>query len=244
MNVIAMIPARLEATRFPRKLLQVLEGKSILQRTWEKVQHSGLFSQVLVICDDQELVQEVKRFGGMARLSSRSYESGTDRIAEFAGEANENDILINVQGDEPFIEKEALQLVIGLFQDPRVEIASLMIPITDEARFRDPNCVKVVCNAEGKALYFSRAPIPYHRSESHGLCAFQHVGVYGFRKEALLRFTALPVSKLEQTEKLENLRMLEHGFGVYLCPIQHTGISIDTPEDFERARAWIQEHPE
>ncbi len=237
-KAIALIPARLESTRLPRKLLKMLNGKSIIVRTYEAVIRSGLFIDVIVVCDHQLLVDEMVLNGGKAILSQQSHESGSDRIAEIARGLNA-EIIVNIQGDEPFIEKESLQKVIDLFQHPEVEVATLKKKITDIEQINNPNCVKVVTDINGKALYFSRAAIPYDRDQEGYAPYFQHIGVYGFRKEVLLKFTSLPPSALEMMEKLENLRMLEHGISVFLAEINHVGISIDTEDDFARAESFI-----
>ncbi|HPI53147.1 MAG TPA: 3-deoxy-manno-octulosonate cytidylyltransferase [Chitinophagaceae bacterium] len=237
-KVIALIPARYAATRFPGKLLKELDGKSIIRRTYEAVKNTQLFDQVIVVCDHESIRLEIEQAGGDIFMSQKEHESGTDRIAEAAAEL-EADILVNIQGDEPFISAEGLEKVIRLFDNPDVDIASLMMPIHDEASINNPNCVKVVTAPNGKALYFSRAPIPYYRDKKMAPQAFQHIGVYGFRKNSLLQFSQLPVSRLEAIEKLENLRMLENNFAVYLSEIQQVGISIDTEEDYERALTYL-----
>lgn len=239
-NIIALLPARFAATRLPGKLMKELGGKTVIRRTYEAVQQTGLFDEVIVVCDHEILYREVVQYGGKAMMSSPDHESGSDRIAEAARQI-EADIVVNVQGDEPFIEKAALEKVIALFNNPDVRVGSLMIPISDPERILNPNCVKVVCDREQRALYFSRAAIPYHRAAAMPSNAFQHIGVYAFRKEALLHFTSLPVSPLEQIEKLENLRMLENGIPIHLACVDHVGISIDTAEDFQRALDFVQQ---
>ncbi len=239
-KVVALIPARYAATRFPGKLLKVLHGKTIIRRTYEAVRDTDLFDEVIVVCDDQRLMDEIETAGGKAVMSLKEHESGTDRIAEAALEI-EADIIVNIQGDEPFISKTSLEKVIALFQQKEVQIGSLMLPVYDAEKINNPNCVKVVVDKNNRALYFSRAPIPYFRDEALPRTAFQHIGVYAFRKDVLLAVTRLPVSDLERAEKLENLRMLENGIPVHLAVIDHVGISIDTEEDFLKAQAYLQE---
>jgi len=239
-RIIALIPARLESSRLPRKLLRDLGGKSILRRTCEAVLQSGLFTEVIAVCDDALLVDALSPYGIQTRLSSKTHESGTDRIAEAARDV-EADLVINVQADEPFMDAEALRKVIALFDDPLTDVATLKMKLNDPEQIQNPNRVKVVTNADGLALYFSRAAIPFHRDGPAGVGYYQHIGVYGFRKEALLRFASLPPTTLEQTEKLENLRMLEYGFRVRVAEIDHAGISIDTLEDLSRAETYIQQ---
>ena len=238
-HITALIPARLQATRFPGKLLKKLHGKSIIQRTYLAVQESNLYDSVIVVCDDISLIHEIKECGGNAVMSKREHESGTDRIAEIAADL-ETDIIVNVQGDEPFIPAGGMQQVIRLFENSGVQVASLMLKITDPEQIQNPNCVKVITDNEGRALYFSRSPIPYFRDQNFTPYAFQHIGVYGFRKEALMNFTRLPVSNLEQIEKLENLRLLENGIPVHLAETDHIGISIDTEADFYKAEEYLR----
>nr|MBP6316463.1 3-deoxy-manno-octulosonate cytidylyltransferase [Chitinophagaceae bacterium] len=237
-KIIAMIPARYEASRFPGKLLKVLEGKSIIARTYEAVLDSKLFDEVYVVADHTAIQEELERIGGRVIMSTKQHESGTDRIAE-AVEQLPCDIVINVQGDEPFISREALQKVIDLFQNKEVQIASLMMPIDDEEKIQNPNCVKVVVDRQCKALYFSRSPIPYLRDQTEPVQYFQHIGVYGYKKETLLQITKLVQSPLEKIEKLENLRMLENGLEIFLDTVQEIGIAIDTPEDFIKAQQFL-----
>ncbi|MBK8145397.1 MAG: 3-deoxy-manno-octulosonate cytidylyltransferase [Bacteroidetes bacterium] len=237
-KIIAMIPARYEASRFPGKLLKVLEGKSIIARTYEAVLDSKLFDEVYVVADHTAIQEELERIGGRVIMSTKQHESGTDRIAE-AVEQLPCDIVINVQGDEPFISREALQKVIDLFQNKEVQIASLMMPIDDEEKIQNPNCVKVVVDRQCKALYFSRSPIPYLRDQTEPVQYFQHIGVYGYKKETLLQITKLVQSPLEKIEKLENLRMLENGLEIFLDTVQEIGIAIDTPEDFIKAQQYL-----
>lgn len=240
-KIVALIPARFASTRLPGKLMKELQGKTIIQRTYEAVLNTGLFDDVIVVCDNEIILNEIESRGGRAVMSVHTHESGTDRIAEVA-ESIDAEIIVNIQGDEPFIEKEALQKVINLFENNEVQIASLMMPIHEPEKINNPNCVKVVVDKQNKALYFSRAAIPYVRDAATQLTAFQHIGVYAFRKAALLAFTKLPVSTLEAIEKLENLRMLENGIPVHLAVIDHVGISIDTDDDFQRAKAFLEQH--
>ena len=238
-KIIAMIPARYEASRFPGKLLKILEGKSIIARTYEAVVDSKLFDEVYVVTDHVSIQLEIESIGGNVIMSKKLHESGTDRIAE-AVEHLPCDIVVNVQGDEPFISSEALQKVNDLFINDEVQIASLMMPISDKEKILNPNCVKVVVDKQHKALYFSRSPIPFQREKTEHVQYFQHIGIYGFKKETLLHITKLPQSPLEKIEKLENLRMLENGLEIFLDTVQQVGIAIDTPEDFIKATLYLQ----
>ena len=238
MRCIALIPARLESTRLPRKLLLNLQGKTVLRRTYEAVANSGLFDAVYAVCDHELLYNEITNFGGNALLSNPNHESGTDRIAEAAQQLHA-DIIINIQGDEPFIRKEALQHVIDLFQHPDADITTLKTRIHSSDELQNPNAVKVVCNEQGKALFFSRSPIPYVREQQADTVHYKHIGVYGYRREALLRLASTAPGMLERTEKLENLRMLELNLSIYVAETEPVGIAIDTHDDYEKAQAYL-----
>lgn len=237
MIVIAMIPARLEATRFPRKLMQDLGGKTVIMQTYEATLNTELFDQVYVVTDSEIIFNEITSNGGKAIMSIGVHESGSDRIAEAVKDLDV-DIVVNVQGDEPFTNKESLQNLLSVFVDDidnQIDIASLMVQITDKKEISNPNNVKVVVDVNDYAMYFSRSPIPFSRDENYGT-HYKHIGIYAFKKEALLRFTELTMSALEQTEKLENLRFLENGMRVKMATTLHIPIGIDTPEDLEKAR--------
>jgi len=238
MKVIAMIPARYEASRFPGKLMKDLAGKSVIVRTYEATKSSNLFDEVYVVTDSAIIFNEIIESGGKAILSKKEHESGSDRIAE-AVENLDVDIVINVQGDEPFTQKEPLKKLLEVFKsdtDKKVDIASLMIKMDDEDEIQNPNNVKVVTDEDNFAMYFSRSPIPYPREKSHATY-FKHIGIYAFRKEALLKFTTLPINNLEATEKLENLRFLANGMTVKMVETNQIAIGIDTPEDLEKANS-------
>jgi 3-deoxy-manno-octulosonate cytidylyltransferase (CMP-KDO synthetase) len=237
MKIAAFIPARLQSERFPRKLLQDLAGKPVVLHTYENAVKSGLFDETAVITDSKEIAQVIRAAGGKVLMSRKPHPTGTDRIAEFAG-GTDAEIIVNIQADEPFLNRKALQKLIDVFRadkDNKIDMASLMFRITDEKDFHDANQVKVVTDTRGFALYFSRAPIPFPRN---GLFqgAWKHIGVYAFRREVLERIAALPQSALERVEKLENLRFLEAGFKIKMIETDQINIGIDTPEDLEKAR--------
>ena len=241
MRRVALIPARLGATRYPRKLLALLGGKTVIRRTWEAVRDTRLFDDVRVVTDSDEIREEIARAGGAAAMSRRPHESGTDRIAEVAQDMDA-DLVLNVQGDEPFTRREPLERLLAAFdgeEGREVGVASLVQALRDPAQVRDPNFVKVALDARGHALFFSRSPIPYLRDPSVNPTYWEHVGVYAFRREALLAFARLPAGPLERAEKVECLRFLEHGIRMRMVETDYMGVEIDTPEDLARAERLL-----
>ncbi|WP_431157937.1 3-deoxy-manno-octulosonate cytidylyltransferase [Winogradskyella poriferorum] len=238
MKVISMIPARYSASRFPGKLMQNLAGKSVILRTYEATVATGLFSEVYVVTDSTIIFDEIVNNGGKAIMSQKEHESGSDRIAEAVASVD-CDIVVNVQGDEPFTERGSLSKVLEVFKDDsekEIDLASLMVEITDWDEINNPNTVKVIVDQNNFALYFSRSPIPYPRDKETGARYFKHKGIYAFRKEALLDFTVLPMQFIEATEKIECIRYLEYGKRIKMVETQIQGVEIDTPEDLERAK--------
>ena len=241
MKILAVIPARYASTRFPAKLMQDLGGKTVILRTYESAIKTQLFDDVFVVTDSDLIYNEIVSHGGKAIMSIKAHESGSDRIAE-AVENLDVDIVINVQGDEPFIDAEPLAKIIEVFRndlDRKVDLASLMREIKDQDDINNPNNVKVVTDQNGFALYFSRSVIPYPREVNVGVRYMQHIGIYAFRKQALLDFYSLPMKSLEASEKLEQLRYLEFGKRIKMVETTHVGIGIDTIEDLEKARKMI-----
>ena len=236
-----MIPARYQASRFPAKLMQDLSGKPVIVRTYEAALGTGLFDQVYVVTDSGEISRAISEIGGKVIMSRDRHDSGSDRIAE-AVEDMDVDIVINVQGDEPFIDQVSLAKIIEVFKEDRegeIDLASLMTPITDWEEISNPNTVKVIVDRENHALYFSRSPIPYPRDREAAATYYKHKGIYAFRKRALMDFKRLPMLPLEAKEKIEAIRFLEYGKKIRMVETHVTGIEIDTPEDLERARkAW------
>lgn len=233
-----MIPARYAASRFPGKLMQDLGGKTVILRTYEATIATKLFDDVIVVTDSKIIYDEIESNGGKVMMSKKEHDCGSDRIAE-AVEFLDVDIVINVQGDEPFTDATSLAKLIEVFKDDHeknIDLASLMVHITDEDEINNPNTVKVVLDQSNFALYFSRSPIPYPRDKSAGAKYYKHKGVYAFRKEAILDFYRLPMQSLEATEKLEQLRYLEYGKRIRMVETDVQGIEIDTPEDLERAK--------
>jgi 3-deoxy-manno-octulosonate cytidylyltransferase (CMP-KDO synthetase) len=238
MKIISMIPARYSASRFPGKLMQDLVGKTVIRRTYEATVATKLFDDVFVVTDSNIIYDEIVNNGGKAIMSKKEHDCGSDRIAE-AVEFMDIDVVINVQGDEPFTDKESLRKLIEVFKNDtnkEVDLASLMVHITDEEEINNPNTVKVIIDRNNFALYFSRSPIPYARDKYSGLKYFKHKGVYAFRKEAILDFYRLPMLPLEASEKLEQLRYLEYGKRIKMVETDVQGVEIDTPEDLERAK--------
>lgn len=236
-----MIPARYEASRFPGKLLQDLAGKSVIARTYEATLATALFDDVFVVTDSKLISSEIKKYNGKVIISHVAHKTGSDRIAEAATNINA-DIIINVQGDEPFVNKEILQLLIRTLKEDtskKIDVASLVFPINDKTEINNPNNVKVVVDKDNFALYFSRAPIPFSR-ENTKADYYQHIGIYAFRKEALMKFSKLPIGILEKTEKLENLRFISNGMKVKMILTAQKSIGIDTPQDLEKARELFQ----
>jgi 3-deoxy-manno-octulosonate cytidylyltransferase (CMP-KDO synthetase) len=234
MKKIAMIPARYAATRFPGKLMQLLGDKTVIRLTYDNTVATGLFDEVLVVTDSEIIFNEIVSHGGKAKMSVKEHESGTDRIAEAAVDLNV-DIIVNVQGDEPFVKKEPLEKLLLQFDDPSVQVASLMQVITDRNDMMDPNFVKVTVDKSMNSLFFSRSVIPYPRDKSVPAVYYEHIGVYAFRKQALMSFVQWPVSILEATEKIECLRYLENGIPLRMVVVDYMGVEIDTPEDLEKA---------
>ncbi|WP_442787589.1 3-deoxy-manno-octulosonate cytidylyltransferase [Flavobacterium suncheonense] len=241
MKIIAVIPARYASTRFPAKLMQDLGGKTVILRTYEAAINTKLFDDVFVVTDSDLIYNEIISNGGKAIMSIKEHESGSDRIAE-AVENMDVDVVINVQGDEPFINKKPLEQVIEIFRndtEKKVDLASLMFEIKEKSEIENPNNVKVIVDQKGFALYFSRSVIPYPREENVGVRYMKHIGIYAFRKEALMDFYRLPMLSLEASEKLEQLRYLEYGKRIRMVETDHGSIGIDTPEDLEKARKML-----
>jgi 3-deoxy-manno-octulosonate cytidylyltransferase (CMP-KDO synthetase) len=241
MKIIAVIPARYASTRFPAKLMQDLGGKTVILRTYEAAVNTKLFDDVFVVTDSDLIFDEIVSNGGKAIRSIKEHESGSDRIAEAVGNLDV-EIVVNVQGDEPFIDTEPLMKLIKIFRKDaagEVDLASLMREIKDEEVINNPNNVKVVTDQNDFALYFSRSVIPFPREKNVGVRYMQHIGIYAFRKQALLDFYSLPMKSLEASEKLEQLRYLEFGKRIKMVETKHIGIGIDTPEDLEKARRML-----
>jgi 3-deoxy-manno-octulosonate cytidylyltransferase (CMP-KDO synthetase) len=232
LKIVAVIPARLASTRLPRKPLREIAGKAMIVRVYEAVTASKLISQTIVATDAPEVVEHCEKFGIPARMTSPAHRSGTDRVHEIAGSV-EADIYINVQGDEPLTRAEHLDSLIRLMQQPAVEVGTLKIACAP-ADISNPNAVKVVCDAAGRALYFSRSTIPFDRDRGGEVRYFKHLGIYAYRRQALERFCSWPESGLERIERLEQLRFLENGVAIHVAETSFETIGVDTEEDLRR----------
>lgn len=240
-SVIAMIPARYAATRFPAKLMQPLGDKTVIRHTYDNSKATGLFDDVIVVTDSDIIYKEITGNGGKAIMSKKEHESGSDRIAEAIVDLDV-DIVVNVQGDEPFVKKEPLQKLLNVFtgeDGKKVQVASLMQVLKEQKFIEDPNYVKVVVDKKMNSLLFSRSVVPYARNKDIAITYYEHIGVYAFRKKALLDFTSWPMTPLEAAEKIECLRYLENGVPLKMVVTDYMGVEIDTPEDLERAAKYL-----
>lgn len=241
-SIIAVIPARYAATRFPGKLMQILGNKSVIRHTYDNTVATGLFDEVIVATDSDIIFNEITDNGGKAVMSIGSHESGSDRIAEAVADMDV-DIVVNVQGDEPFVQREPLEKLLRVFdgeEGKNTQVASLMQEMTEQKFIDDPNYVKVAVDNNMNALFFSRSVIPYPRNTEIAIPYYEHIGVYGFRKKALMNFTNWPMTPLENAEKIECLRYLEYGVPIKMVITKYMGVEIDTPEDLIRASALLK----
>jgi 3-deoxy-manno-octulosonate cytidylyltransferase (CMP-KDO synthetase) len=249
MEIVAVIPARFASTRLPGKPLLSDTGRPLIQHVVEAARRAGRLERIIVATDDPRIAEAVTRFGGEVMMTRADHPTGTDRVAEVAARLETARIIVNLQGDEPEITGEALDHVVFLLEDdPEAVMATLATPIHDPSIYHDPACVKAVFNRHGRAIYFSRSPIPHHRD---GLPApgkplgYLHLGLYAYRRDFLLRIGSLPSSSLEVTEKLEQLRVLEAGYPIAIGVVEEPSIGIDTPEDYRRfVERWRQSHPD
>lgn len=243
MKAVALIPARYDSVRFPGKLLKMINGKTVIARTYTSALATGLFDEVVIVTDSDAIREEIEAIGGRVVMSQRKHECGTDRIAE-AVATLDGDVFVNVQGDEPFVQKEPLQKLLQVFEGQvgaKIQVASLVQKVKDPAHIDDPNYVKVVLDMRMFAMYFSRSPIPYIRDEAKGFSHYEHIGVYAFRKMPLMEFAQWPQSPMERAEKIECLRFLENSVPIKMVMTPYMGVQIDVPEDIDRAEAYIKE---
>jgi 3-deoxy-manno-octulosonate cytidylyltransferase (CMP-KDO synthetase) len=242
MKKAAFIPARYAATRFNGKLMQKLRNKTVIRHTYENTVATNLFDDVIVVTDSNVIYNEITEYGGKAMMSKKEHESGSDRIAEAVEESNV-DIIVNVQGDTPFIQKQPLYNLLQVFEGTegeKVQVASLMQELKEQHFIEDPNYVKVTVDKNMNSLFFSRSIIPYPRSIDLPITYYEHIGVYAFRKQALLNFTKWPITPLEAAEKIECLRYLENGIPLKMVIVDFMSIEIDTPEDLKRAEKYLE----
>lgn len=242
MKVIAMIPARYSASRFPGKLMKDLGGKPVIVRTYEATLKTNLFDDVYVVTDSDIIFEIIKNEGGKVIMSKKEHECGSDRIAE-AVENITADIVINVQGDEPFIDTISLTKLVAVFKadkNKEIDLASLKVQITNKEDIENPNNVKVITDVNNLAIYFSRSVIPYHRDKEVAVKYYKHKGVYAFRKQALLDFYKTPITPLEAAEKIEAIRYQEIGKKIKMVETDVEAVGIDTPEDLEKAIQYLK----
>ncbi len=243
MKIIAMIPARYSASRFPGKLMKDLGGKPVILRTYEAALHTNLFDDVFIVTDSEIIFNTIEKAGGKAIMSIKEHECGSDRIAE-AVENIEADIVINVQGDEPFIDTVSLSKLVDVFKKDilkEVDLASLKVQITNKEDIENSNNVKVITDVNNMAIYFSRSVIPFHRDKSIEVKYFKHKGVYAFRKQALIDFYHTPMTPLEAAEKIEAIRYQEIGKKIKMVETDVEAVGIDTPEDLEKAKKHLEQ---
>lgn len=241
MNILGIIPARYASTRFPAKALAQIRGKTMVQRVYEQALGADSLQEVIVATDHHMIYEHVQQFGGKVVMTSAGHPSGTDRCYEALQQRGSHfDFVINIQGDEPFIQPEQINILASCLRDPTVELATLVKQIEDTETLFDPNKPKVVLNANSEAVYFSRQAIPYVRGEDAWewleKCTFyKHIGMYAYRTDVLAAITKLPVSFLEQAEALEQLRWIEHGYRIRAAITPYDSVGIDTPEDLRKA---------
>lgn len=241
MKVIAIIPSRMASTRLPRKALELIDGQTLIQLVYKRIQNCISVDDVVIATDHEAIAASAREIGAPVIMTSSLHISGTDRIAEALQnmDFDKSDIILNVQGDEPLISHKALESLISKMKNSSIDIATLQREISSDENSRDPNMVKVVSDKDNKALYFSRADIPLVRDQSQNVQKYHHIGVYAFRAETLLKLVKLQTSALEKIEKLEQLRWLYHGFDIHLVTTDEKSIGVDTPNDLEKVRKII-----
>jgi len=242
MDVIGIIPARYSSTRFEGKVLADIGGKSMIQHVWEKAKEAKILDDLIIACDEEIVAKAARSFGAKVVLTSKGHASGTDRIAEVVNPLDVK-VIVNIQGDEPLIQPVMIEKAArALLEDKSLVMATLMKKIDDPAIINDPHVVKVVVDSNNFALYFSRAAIPYRaiNSEINQPVYFKHIGLYSYTKDFLFTYKQLPVSVLERTECLEQLRVLQEGFRIKVIETEHDTVGVDTPDDLEKVRAYLE----
>jgi 3-deoxy-manno-octulosonate cytidylyltransferase (CMP-KDO synthetase) len=238
-KIIGVIPARLKSTRLPEKPLQIIKGKYLVQRVYEQAKKARHLDDVIIACDHDKIALACRRTGAKVLLTSLDCSSGTDRVAEVARKTKA-DVFVNIQGDEPLIDPRTIDQVARLFRDRTVLMGTAVVPLKHKQDIHDPNLVKAVLDKQCNVLYFSRSPVPYQRNQVKELVFYKHLGLYGFRREFLLRFAALPQTVLEKTESLEQLRALENGYKIRAVITKYDSIGVDTAEDLKKVCAKIR----
>ena len=239
MEILGIIPARYASTRFPGKPLVDIAGKTMIQRVYEQAKKCAQLSEVIVATDDDRIFEHVRDFGGKAVMTSSTHQSGTDRCAEVAEKHPEYDVIINIQGDEPYIDPEQISKLIGCFNDNDTQLATLIKKVSNEQELHNTNSPKVIINKNSEAIYFSRSPLPHIRGQEpqnwmQHFTYFKHIGIYGYRADILKQITKLPVSSLEKAESLEQLRWVENGYKIKVAETEIETVAIDTPEDLKK----------
>lgn len=239
MKIIGVIPARLKSTRLPEKPLQLIKGKYLVQRVYEQAKKARQLDDVIIACDHEKIAAACRKAGTKVMLTSPDCSSGTDRVAEIARKIKA-DVFLNIQGDEPLIDPRTIDQVAGLFRDRTVMMGTAVVSLRHKQDIIDPNVVKAVLDKQLNVLYFSRSPIPYQRNQIQDLIFYKHLGLYGFRREFLLKFAALPQTVLERAESLEQLRALENGYKIRAVMTKYDSIGIDTAQDLKKVCAIIR----
>ena len=239
-KILGVIPARFGSTRFPGKALALIDSRTMLQHVYERVSMARYLQNVIIATDDTRICHEARRFGARVMMTREDHLSGTDRVAEVASAFEDTELVVNIQGDEPLIDPDAIDTVVmPLLEEPAIHMATLKKRIEDPREIADPNVVKVVTDRFENAVYFSRATIPYARDGGPPTACFKHIGLYVYRRDFLLRYASLPVGPLEQSERLEQLRALENGFKIRVVETDYESFGVDTPDDLKRVQALI-----
>jgi 3-deoxy-manno-octulosonate cytidylyltransferase (CMP-KDO synthetase) len=238
-KILGVIPARLASSRFPGKVLAQIASKPMLQHVYERASQARYLTSIIIATDDEQVFEVARNFGARVRMTRADHLSGTDRVAEVASAEN-HDIIVNIQGDEPLIDPDAIDAaILPMVHDTDIQMATLKKKIVDPREIDDPNVVKVITDLNGDAVYFSRLPIPYYR-DTHPALYYKHIGIYLYQRDFLLGYSALPVGPLEQAERLEQLRALENGLKIRVVETDYESLGVDTPEDLERVATLFE----
>ncbi|MFC1576506.1 3-deoxy-manno-octulosonate cytidylyltransferase [Candidatus Omnitrophota bacterium] len=240
MKAIGIIPARWKSTRFEGKVLAKISGKPMIQHVWERAKEAKTLDDIIIAADNDEVIKVAKTFGAKAIYTSKDQPSGTDRLAEVVNPLDVR-VIVNIQGDEPLVHSSMIDgLANALLEDETIPMATIVKKITNRSQIDNPNVVKAVLDKDGFALYFSRCPIPYLRDESGSAVYYKHIGLYAYTKDCIFNYTNLPISMLEDTEKLEQLRALENGYRIKTIETELDTIGVDTPEDLQKAEEALR----